>query len=151
MQFADDYKVGDTFKIGSHTITSKEIIDFARNYDPQPYHLSEEGGNASPFGGLIASGWNTASIWMKLYVTNMLKDARIYGSPGIDELRWKAPVRPGDVLEGRVEVLERCPSLTAPDIVTIKKLGSLWIGNADSPVCSLIIHSRFGKRQKDNS
>ena len=146
MKFAEDYLDGSVYEIGEHRVTAEEIVSFARQYDPQPYHLSEEEGQASPFGGLIASGWNTASIWMKLYVTNMLDGASVFGSPGVDELRWHAPVRPGDVLQGKVEVLGKSPSLTEPRILTIRKKGTLWRSGDDHPLCSLVIFSRFAKR-----
>lgn len=146
MRFSEDFVTGEIYHLGSHTVTSEEIVDFARKYDPQGYHLSEEIGRSSPFNGLIASGWNTASIWMKLYVTAMLKDAAVQGSPGVDELRWLSPVRPGDVLNGKAEVLGKTPSLTHPNITTIRKKGILMRNGEDKPVCTLILHSRFENR-----
>jgi len=146
MRFSEDFVTGDVYHLGSHIITSEEIIDFARKYDPQGYHLSEEIGRSSPFNGLIASGWNTASIWMKLYVTAMLEDAAVQGSPGVDELRWLSPVRPGDVLKGMVEILDKTPSLTRPNITTIQKKGTLAREGEEKPVCTLILHCRFENR-----
>lgn len=148
MKFADDYKPGQKFDLGSYEVSRDEIIAFAAKYDPQPYHLNESQGHESPFGGLVASGWNTASIWMRLYVLNMLDGACVYGSPGVDELRWHEPVRPGDILLARVEILGIVPSLTDPDVVTIRKKGTLSLSGAARPHCSLVLHSRFGKRSQ---
>ena len=145
-RFAEDFETGEVYHLGSHTITTDEIVSFARNYDPQDYHLSEESGQRSCFNGLIASGWNTACIWMNLYVITLLKNAAVEGSPGVDELRWLSPVRPGDVLNGQVEILNKIPSSSQPNIVTIRKKGRLIRGNEAKPVCTLILHSRFKKR-----
>lgn len=148
MKYADDYAIGQTYDLGSHQITAEEIIEFASKYDPQDYHLNEEAGAKSFFGGLVASGWNAASIWMKLYVTGMLGDAAVEGSPGVDELRWLSPVRPGDILHGKVEIVGRVPSLFDPDVVTLRKKGSLYRNGSDQPVCTLILNSRYKTRTK---
>lgn len=143
--YAEDYPVGSRYDIGLYTISEREIVSFAQLYDPQPYHLSQEGGAKSSFGGLIASGWNVASIWMKLYVTNMLENAAVEGSPGVDELRFLKPVRPGDQLKGTAEILGSTPSLTQRGVVTLRKKGIL--ANKDGlPVLSLILGSRFHRR-----
>ncbi len=146
MQYAQDFVTGETHTLGSHLVTAEEIIDFAQKYDPQGYHLSEEAGRLSCFDGLIASGWHTASIWMKLYVTAMLGDAAVQGSPGVDELRWLSPVRPGDVLNGRVEILHKTPSKTQPDITTVHKKGALTRDGESKPVCTLILLCRLINR-----
>ena len=146
MRFSEDFITGEIYQLGSHTITTEEIIDFAQKYDPQGYHLSEEAGKLSCFNGLIASGWHTASIWMKLYVSTMLDNAAVQGSPGVDELRWLSPVRPGDVLHGKVEILDKIPSRNRSDITTIRKKGMLVRNNEETPACTLILHSRFKKR-----
>ncbi len=144
-RFAEDFKTGKIYHLGSHTITADEIVSFARKYDPQDYHLSEEAGQLSFFNGLVASGWNTACIWMSLYVTKLLKNAAVEGSPGVDELRWLSPVRPGDVLNGQVEILNKIPSLAQPDIMTIRKKGILIRSNEIKPVCTLVLNCRFKK------
>ena len=149
MKYADDFAVGQTFDLGSHEVTSEEIIEFASKYDPQAYHLSEEAGAKSFFGGLVASGWNAASIWMKLYVTSLLQDSAVEGSPGVDELRWLSPVRPGDVLHGKVEVIGSVPSLSDPAVVTLRKKGALYRDDPARPVCTLILNSRFRVRSKE--
>lgn len=144
--FADDYRVGESFDLGVHVVTAEEIVAFAGRYDPQPYHLSEEAGAASFFGGLVASGWHTGAIWMGLYVRALLDGAQVEGSPGLETLRWHAPVRPGDRLVGRCEVGEIVPSPFRKDLVTVKKKGSLVREGETKPVMSLVLLSRFLRR-----
>lgn len=146
MRFAEDYKVGDVFDLGTHLVTADEIIEFATKYDPQPYHLSAAAGKHSSFGGLVASGWNTASIWMGLYVRCMLSNSGVQGSPGVDELRWLSPVRPGDSLRGSVEIVDAVPNVFKREIVTLKKRGLLKRDGETGPVLTLILHSRFLRR-----
>jgi acyl dehydratase len=110
----EDYREGETIVFGDRTVTAEEIVSFARAYDPQPFHLSEEGGRATPYGGLIASGWHTASLTMRMLVDHVISHHGL-GSPGLDELRWLAPVRPGDRLSCRVAVLETRRSRSKPD------------------------------------
>jgi acyl dehydratase len=111
----DDYEVGEVFEFGHIDVTAEEIVDFARRYDPQPFHLDAEAAKASIFGGLIASGWHTAAMAMRLYVDHMLPPGSALGSPGVDELRFVAPVRPGARLALRVTVTEVTPSRSKPD------------------------------------
>lgn len=146
MKFAEDYEVGEIFDLGTHQITAREIVEFAKKYDPQPYHLSAADGENSFFGGLVASGWNTASIWMGLYVRGMLSDSGVQGSPGVDEMRWFSPVRPDDRLHGLVEIMEVVPNVFNREIVTIKKRGLLERDGETGPVMTLILHSRFLRR-----
>jgi len=144
--YAEDYPIGSRFDLGYHTITAEEIVAFAKQYDPQPYHLSKAEGEQSSFGGLIASGWNVAAIWMSLYVRAMLKDAAVVGSPGVDELRFLKPVRPGDTLNGTAEIIGTLPSLTQRGVVTLRKKGSLVTSDGQI-VLSLILGSRFHRKQ----
>jgi acyl dehydratase len=146
MQYADDYRIGDRFDLGTYRVEADEIVEFARRYDPQPYHLSQEDGVNSFFGGLVASGWHTAAIWMGLYVRAILPNAKVEGSPGVDQLRWHAPVRPGDLVVGSVEIAAIVPSPFRNDLVTIKKKGALVRQNEDKPVMTLVLQSRFLRR-----
>lgn len=146
MIYADDFSIGDSFDLGTYEISEQEIVDFARRYDPQDYHLSRQKGGESHFGGLVASGWNTAGIWMRLYVTAMLRDSAVQGSPGVDELRWLRPVRPGDVLRGKVTVLAIAPSLSRRSVSVVKKRGTLVADNSEEQVMTLILHSMFQRR-----
>lgn len=114
MRCWEDFAVGDVVALGPVSVTAEEIVEFASRYDPQPFHLDEEAGRASPFGGLIASGWHTTALFMGMFVRDVLLDAASLGSPGVDEIRWRAPVRPGDTLTGRTTVIDVQPSSTNP-------------------------------------
>jgi acyl dehydratase len=105
-RYFEDYVPGDVHEFGSIVVEETEMIDFARRFDPQPFHTDPEAAKESPFGGLIASGWCTASMAMRLLVENYISRVASLGSPGVDELRWRKPVRPGDTLSIRVTVLE---------------------------------------------
>ena len=96
--FFEDFNVGETVEIGRHAVTEAAILEFGRQYDPQPFHTDPEGARASIYGGLIASGWQTCSIVMRVMCDAYLSEAASMGSPGMEEIRWLKPVRPGDVL-----------------------------------------------------
>jgi acyl dehydratase len=113
LRFAD-LAVGQTHRSGTHTVTEAEIIAFARDYDPQPFHLDHAAADAGPFAGLAASGWHTAAITMRLLVAGGLPLAGGIVGAAIDELRWLRPVRPGDVLSVESEILELIPSKSRP-------------------------------------
>src|SRR5690242_6430947 len=114
--FFEDFRPGDVRDTGSVTVTKEEIVAFAREFDPQPFHIDEEAARRSPFGGLIASGWQTCGICMRLLVEGFGSEGMAsMGSPGVDELRWLRPVRPGDTLSLRTEVIEKTPSSSKPD------------------------------------
>ena len=119
-QFFEDFRPGDLTDTASVTVTKEEIVAFARQFDPQPFHIDEEAARRSPFGGLIASGWHTASLCMRLVVALLGPDSGSLGSPGVDELRWLKPVRPGDELSVSAEVLEAIPSRSKPDRGLVK-------------------------------
>src|SRR5579871_83649 len=97
-QYFEDFQVGETIHLGSREITAEEIIAFAHQWDPQPFHVDPDLAKESLFGGLVASGWHTAVMYMRLLVDGFLNETASMGSPGIDELRWRKPVRPGDTL-----------------------------------------------------
>lgn len=115
MRYFEDFQVGEVLEGGSHVMEREAIITFAKQFDPQPFHIDEEAARRSHFGGIIASGWHTASACHRMLVENALKDSASMGSPGLDELRWLKPVRPGDTLSLRVEILETTPSRSKPD------------------------------------
>lgn len=112
----EDFTPGHVFDLGSVTVSKAEIIDFAAEFDPQPFHLDEEAGKASLLGGLAASGWHTGSMVMRLLATNLLNRSTGQGAPGIDELKWQRPVFPGDVLSARAEVISRKELRSKPDL-----------------------------------
>ena len=115
MKYFEDVRTGESDTLGSHTFTEAEIIAFAKKYDPQPFHTDPEAARATVYGGLIASGMQTIGIAFKLFMQTGALAACSLGSPGLDEVRWKAPVRPGDVLRVVAEVLESRPSSSKPD------------------------------------
>lgn len=106
MRYFEDFQVGDVFELGTASVTEEEIIAFARQFDPQPFHVDPAQARASVFGGIIASGWHTASLLMRLLVDNFLRETLSLGSPGLDEVRWLQPLRPGDTLRARFTILE---------------------------------------------
>jgi acyl dehydratase len=95
-RYFEDYPVGAVFTGGPLAVSEADILDFARRYDPQPMHVDKAAAEAGPFGGLIASGWHTGALMMQLFVAHFLSPASSLASPGLDELRWLKPVRPGD-------------------------------------------------------
>ena len=114
-KYFDDFSVGDRFVTGGITLTDSDIINFALRYDPQPFHLDANAASESAFGGLIASGYQSLALCFRLFIqTGILTEASM-GSPGIDELRWLSPVRPGDTLHTVVDVKEVIPSKSKPD------------------------------------
>jgi acyl dehydratase len=116
-RYAEDYRVGEIVDVGEHTLTKEEIIAFAQQWDPQPFHLDEEAAAATMFGGLIASGWHVALIMMRMMLRSEFISAETsLGSPGFDGLKWLMPVRPGDRLSGTVEVTNVRISRSKPDI-----------------------------------
>ncbi len=111
----EDYVPGAVHEFGSATVTEDEIRSFAGRFDPQPIHVDPEYATTGPFGGLIASGWHTASLFMRMYTDHYLSKVASLASPGIDELRWPAPVRPGDTLRVRATVASARVSASKPD------------------------------------
>jgi acyl dehydratase len=114
-RYLEDYVVGAVHEFGAITVEEADIIAFAQRFDPQPFHADPETARKSFFGGIIASGWHTVSLVMRMCVDEYLARAVSLGSPGIDELRWLKPVRPGDTLSARVTVLQAKRSRSKPD------------------------------------
>ena len=108
MKYWEDFTVDEEIVHGTHEMTVDEIVRFGREFDPQPFHTDPD--VDGPFGGLIASGWHSAAVYMGMFVRNVLLDTASLGSPGIEELRWLVPVRPGDVPTARSRVVESWPS-----------------------------------------
>jgi acyl dehydratase len=114
-RYLEDLKPGDKFRSGSYEVTELNIVEFARQFDPQPFHLDLDAARRGVFGGLAASGWHTAAMSMRLFVTSGLHLAGGSIGLGVDELRWPRPVRPGDILELECEIMEVRPSRSKPD------------------------------------
>lgn len=115
MLYFEDFEVGSRRELGSYLVTEEEILTFARQYDPQPFHIDEEAAAKSIYGGLISSGWMTCSIMMRLVVLSATEKAASMGSPGVDEIRWLKPVYAGDTLTVVLNVLDTRPSRSKPD------------------------------------
>ena len=118
----DDYTLGQRFDLGATSVSEAEIIAFARQYDPQPFHVDPAAAALSPFGGVVASGWQTASFCMRLLVDGLLSRTATLGSPGVDALRWLRPLRPGDTVHLRAVVSAMRPSESKPDrgVITLR-------------------------------
>jgi acyl dehydratase len=113
--YFEDHVVGSVFQFGSILVEEEEMIAFAKKYDPQSFHMDPEAAKKTAFGGLVASGWHTGSVSMRLIVEHRLSHVANFGSPGIDEVRWWKPVRPGDTLSVRLTIIETRRSQSKPD------------------------------------
>jgi acyl dehydratase len=130
---------------GPRLITREEIVAFAAEFDPQPMHLDEEAGSASLLGGLSASGWHTCCIVMRMISDGLLDRTTFMGAPGIEEVRWRAPVRPGERLRLRVTVLETRASRSRPDMGFVKFQYDVF-GAGDRLLMTLTVIPMFGRR-----
>lgn len=144
MLYFEDFTEGDIYELGSRTLTKEELIEFATQYDPQPFHIDEEKGKDSIFGGLAASGWQTASIYMRLLVDNFLSKTDSLGSPGLESLKWLKPVFPGDTLNARFSILEKKVSQSRPKMGIIKGQGEVLNQHGET-VMSLTSIGFFGR------
>jgi len=115
----EDFPVGMAVEMAGPTLTRESILEYARRYDPQPFHVDEAAAKESIYGGLIASGWQTVSLVMRMICDAYLLEAASLGSPGVNEVRWLKPVRPGDTIRLRMRVLESKPSTSKPDRGTV--------------------------------
>lgn len=145
MRYWEDVEPGDVTQLGTYEVTREEIVEFAGRYDPQPFHLDEAAAAAGPFGGLAASGWHTAAMFMRLYVDGILSGSASMGSPGVEQLRWTAPVRPGDVLTARVRVVETYPSERRPDRGTVVTESEV-LNQRDEVVMTVRARGHFRRR-----
>ena len=116
----EDFNVGERIVLGTKTFTEEEIIRFAKEFDPQPFHVDKEKAEQSFFGGIIASGWHTCSVAMRMMCDAYLNESASIGSPGVDNIRWLKPVRPGDTLRVERVILESRASSSKVDIGIVK-------------------------------
>ena len=145
LRYFEDFEAGQEFPFGPHPVTRAEIVAFAAEFDPQPFHLDEKAAADSLLGGLAASGWHTCALFMRMMFDGWLKDSASMGSPGIDRLKWLRPVRPGDVLSGRTLVLEMRASGSRSDRGFLKVRHD--IANARGEPVMLVEHSiMIGRR-----
>ena len=133
VHYLEDFAPGQVFDTGKHRVDKNEIFAFARQYDPQPFHVDEEAARQSPFQGLAASGWHTAAMTMRLMVDGEFKPAGGILGVGFEDLSWPRAVRPGDELRARSEVLEVRPSKSKPDRGMIRVRTTTFNQN-DEPV-----------------
>jgi len=140
----EDLAAGETVEIGSHTITAEEIIAFARQFDPQPFHIDAEKAKDSIYGGLIASGWHTCSIAMRLMCDSYVNQAASMGSPGLEEVRWLKPVRPGDTLRATRTIEESRPT-SKPDRGLVLTRWDMY-NQKDEHVLMMRGYGLFGRR-----
>ena len=144
-RYFEDFTEGDTYDLGSFSYSAQQIVDFARAYDPQPMHTDGEAARQSIYGGLIASGWQTATSYMRLLVNEIMRDSASVGSPGIDRLRWLKPVRPGDTLRARFTILEARASNSRPDWGIVRSRGEV-LNQKDEVVMDVEAVNFFGRR-----
>jgi len=119
-RYFDDFRLGEKIDLGRYPVTEAEILAFARQYDPQRMHTDRDFAARTAFGGLIASGWHSCAMFMRLQVDGMLKESSALASPGVDGIRWLRPVRAGDVLRAEAEVIDIVPSRRRPDRGLVK-------------------------------
>lgn len=142
----ETFEIGQVQEFGAYPVTEAEVIEFARKYDPQFFHLDAEAAKSSLFGGLCASGWHTCAMTMAMLVENMDKTGRSLGSPGVDDLRWLRPVYPGDVLSVRMQVEGLQPSKSRPGIGIV--LSRVTVSNQDGkPVMTFLSKGIFPRGQ----
>jgi acyl dehydratase len=146
-RYFEDYVPGRTYEFGSITVCEAEIIEFAKQFDPQYFHTDSEKAKMSRFGGIVASGWHTICLAMRLYVDHYVTHVAGLASPGMDEIRWPNPVRPGDTLRIRVTTLEARPSRSKSDRGMVRaKIEAL--NQRDETVLSMIGMGIIGRRQQ---
>lgn len=145
MLYFEDFPAGHTIALGSLSVSEAEIIAFAQQFDPQYFHTDPEAARRSIWGGLVASGWHTTSLFMRLLVDGHLRHVDSIASPGVDEIRWLKPVRPGDRLTGRLVVLEATPSRSGARRGTLRQQGELY-NQAGELVMTLKAISIIGRR-----
>ncbi len=141
----EDLPVGLVIETASMTLSKEDMIAFARQFDPQSFHVDEAAAGRSSYGGLIASGWHTTAVAMRLYCDAVLRRADSHGSPGVEKVRWLRPVRPGATLRVRVEVIEARPSRSKPDMGLVR---SRWwvLDQRDEVVMEMEGWGMFGRR-----
>jgi acyl dehydratase len=147
MRYFEDFKIGEVTEIGPVRVSEEEIVEFASRYDPQPFHIDPEAARSSPFGGLIASGWHTTALFMGMFVRGILLDSASMGSPGVEEIRWTAPVRPGDTLTARTTITDVQPSETNPKRGTVFTTNEVFNQNGER-VMTLRARGFFARRTK---
>jgi acyl dehydratase len=148
MLFFEDFTAGRVFDLGERTLTEAEILAFAGEWDPQAFHLDGASADAAPFGGVIASGWQTVCVWMRMHVDHVLSRSAMLAAPGVEELRWLTPVRPGMRLHGRTTILEAYVPDPAKGRGTLRLRGEL-LDDEGRPVMTMLARSHARLRAHD--
>ncbi|OGS49576.1 MAG: acyl dehydratase [Erythrobacter sp. RIFCSPHIGHO2_12_FULL_63_10] len=149
MQYFEDLEIGAVSRFGSYDVTREEVIEFASKYDPQPFHLDDEAAAKTHFGRLSASGWHTCAMTMAMMVENMKENRQAgLGSPGMDNLRWKKPVYPGDTLRVETELLEKRRSSSRPEMGLFKSRAQVFNQN-DEVVLEMTSNGMIEVRNPD--
>jgi acyl dehydratase len=144
--YFEDLPAGRRIALGSVVVDRDEMLAFNRRFDPQPFHVDEDAAKASLFGGLCASGWFTASLWMRCYVDALLSRSASLGSPGGDEIAWPAPVFPGDRLDATMEIVAARVSASRPQLGLITLAGTLTRADPEAVVFRSRFTGMFGRR-----
>jgi acyl dehydratase len=143
--FWEDFPVGQVREFGAYLVTREAVLAFAREFDPQPFHLDDAAAEASLFGRLAASGWHTCAIAMRMMCDAYLLESASLGSPGLEKLSWKKPVYPGDTLRMRLEVLESRPMASRPEVGILRTRWEV-MNQADETVLSMEGYGMFRRR-----
>ena len=144
-RYWEDFKVGEVEQIGGKQVDRDELVEFAKQFDPQPFHVDEAAAKPSIYGGLIASGWHTCALVMRMMCDAYLSQSASVGSPGIDNLKWLKPVRPGDTISARRTTLETRASKSKPDIGIVNNLWEVFNQNGEL-VMSMQGYGMFRRR-----
>jgi len=148
MKYLEDFAVGQVTEFPPRQVSEAEIVAFARDYDPQPFHLDKEAAKQSLFGGLCASGWHTAGLVMRMLVDHMIGQYASMGSPGVDQLRWLKPVFPDDTLHLRGEVIAVRPSQSKPDRGVVTSRYEMR-NQKGEPVLTMTAKGMYRRRPQD--
>ena len=144
-RYFEDFRLGEKTELGRYEVTEAEMLAFARQYDPQRIHTDRDFAARGPFGALIASGWHSCAMFMRLMVDGMLRESSALASPGVDLIRWLRPVRAGEVLRAAAVVAQIEPSRSKPDRGLVKHDCQLC-NERDEPVMTMRTLSLFARR-----
>ncbi len=142
----EDFSPGSVFEFGPRLVTRDEIVEFASAYDPQPMHLDEAAARASMLGSLAASGWHSCCLLMRMLSDSFISQSHFMGAPGVEEVRWLAPLRPGETVRARATVLETRPSRSRPQLGFVRFLFEL-LDSSGARVMTLTVSPMFARRR----
>ena len=145
----EDFTAGKVLVCGPRLVTREEIIAFAAEFDPQPMHLDETAGHSGMLGGLSASGWHSCCLMMRMITDGFIGDANFLGSGGVEEVRWRAPLRPGDTVTVHATVLETRASRSRPTVGFVKFMMEMRNATASEPLTTLLVSPMFARREPD--